>query len=141
MSHPVCVFQPGDGFTRELPLTPALVREFARLGGDTNPLHHDDEAAKTSRFGTLIASGGQCTAMMMGPLADYLTQRGGAVGLEFSFKFKRAVPAQGNYQLQWIIERLEYKQSLKGFLLFLNGDLRCGETMHVLATCTALAMD
>lgn len=141
MNHPVCVFQPGDGFTRELALTPALVREFAHLGGDTNPLHHDDEAAKASRFGVLIASGGQCTAMMMGPLADYLTKKGGAVGLEFSFKFKKAVPAQENYQLDWIIERLEHKQSLKGFLLFLNGRLRCGETMHVVATCTALVMD
>ena len=141
MTQPVCIFQPGEEFTREIKLTPALVREFATLGGDTNPLHHDEEFAKASRFGELIASGGQCTAMMMGPAADYLTQKGGAVGLEFNFKFKKAVPATGLYTLHWKIEDVEHKPSLKGFLLFFSGSLSCGKTVHVVSTCTALAMD
>lgn len=111
------------------------------MGGDTNALHHDEAYAKASRFGGLIASGGQCTAMMMGPLADFLTARKNAVGLEFSFKFTKAVPAEGIYQLHWQIDKITHKSSLKGHLIQFVGRLMQGEVLHIAATCTALEMD
>lgn len=117
------------------------VREVATLIGDTNPLHHDEAVAKASRFGRLIASGGHCAAMMLGALAGWLTERDGAVGLDFAFRFRRAVPAGCRARLTWTIAAIRPKDSLKGHLLTLEGVLDDGEGgVFITASSTALAM-
>lgn len=47
----------GDSFSVERVVTDELVREFAELSGDHNPLHLDEDYAKTTRFGRRIAHG------------------------------------------------------------------------------------
>jgi acyl dehydratase len=47
----------GDSFSIERRVTDELVRAFAEISGDHNPLHLDDEFAKTTRFGKRIAHG------------------------------------------------------------------------------------
>jgi 3-hydroxybutyryl-CoA dehydratase len=47
----------GETFSNERQVTDALVRGFAELSGDHNPIHLDDEFAKTTRFGRRIAHG------------------------------------------------------------------------------------
>jgi 3-hydroxybutyryl-CoA dehydratase len=47
----------GDSFSIERKVTDELVRQFAKLSGDHNPLHLDDEYAATTRFGRRIAHG------------------------------------------------------------------------------------
>lgn len=47
----------GDSFSRSREVTDELVRAFAELSGDHNPIHLDDEFAKTTRFGRRIAHG------------------------------------------------------------------------------------
>src|SRR3954463_11885614 len=47
----------GDSFTTTREVTDQLIREFAELSGDHNPIHLDDEFAKTTRFGQRIAHG------------------------------------------------------------------------------------
>lgn len=47
----------GETFSIERQVTDELVRQFADLSGDHNPLHLDDEYAKTTRFGKRIAHG------------------------------------------------------------------------------------
>ncbi len=49
--------QIGDSFSISRLVTDELVREFAELSGDHNPLHLDEEYAKTTRFGRRIAHG------------------------------------------------------------------------------------
>lgn len=137
----VSAFSEGEDFTKILAFTPQSVKQFATLGGDTNPLHHDEAYAKASRFGGLIASGGQCTAMMMGPVADFLTARKNAVGLEFNFKFHKAVPATGDYTLHWKILTITHKASLNGHLIKFEGRLMQGDLLHVSCLCTGLEMD
>ena len=47
----------GDKFTIEREVTEDLVRAFAEISGDHNPIHLDEEFAKTTRFGRRIAHG------------------------------------------------------------------------------------
>ena len=47
----------GDTFTKERLVTDDLVRAFAEVSGDYNPIHLDEEFAKTTRFGRRIAHG------------------------------------------------------------------------------------
>jgi 3-hydroxybutyryl-CoA dehydratase len=47
----------GDKFSSGKQITDAVVRAFAELSGDFNPIHLDEEFAKTTRFGRRIAHG------------------------------------------------------------------------------------
>jgi len=47
----------GDTFTKERLVTDELVRAFAEVSGDYNPIHLDEEFAKGTRFGRRIAHG------------------------------------------------------------------------------------
>ena len=47
----------GDKFSNERTVTDELIRAFAELSGDHNPIHLDEEFAKITRFGKRIAHG------------------------------------------------------------------------------------
>ena len=47
----------GDSFSTTREVTDELVREFAELSGDHNPIHIDEEFARETRFGQRIAHG------------------------------------------------------------------------------------
>jgi acyl dehydratase len=47
----------GDTFSTERRVTDELIRKFADVSGDFNPIHLDEEFAKTTRFGKRIAHG------------------------------------------------------------------------------------
>lgn len=47
----------GDTFSTTREVTELLINEFAELSGDHNPIHLDEEFAKTTRFGQRIAHG------------------------------------------------------------------------------------
>ena len=47
----------GDTFSTSREVTDELVRKFAEVSGDYNPIHLDEEFAKNTRFGRRIAHG------------------------------------------------------------------------------------
>ena len=49
--------QLGDTWSIEREVTDQLIREFADLSGDHNPIHLDEEFARSTRFGRRIAHG------------------------------------------------------------------------------------
>jgi 3-hydroxybutyryl-CoA dehydratase len=49
--------QIGDKFSISKQITEAVVKAFAEFSGDYNPIHLDEEFAKTTRFGKRIAHG------------------------------------------------------------------------------------
>ncbi len=47
----------GDKFSTTREVTDEVIRKFAEVSGDYNPIHLDEEFAKTTRFGKRIAHG------------------------------------------------------------------------------------
>lgn len=68
----------GDQFSTSKQITDAVVRAFADLSGDYNPIHIDEEFAKTTQFGRRIAHG-----MISGALISAV--------LGYEFKERRVV--------------------------------------------------
>ena len=56
--------QVGETASRTVRITDEHIELYARLTGDRNPIHHDDEFARRSRFGGRIAQGGVVTGIL-----------------------------------------------------------------------------
>ncbi len=114
----------GERFSSDVTLTPTIVAEYARAAGDNNPVHHDSEFAKLTRFGHLIASGTHTTALLLGLTASHFSQRGAMVGLEFWVRFRRAVFADERIRLEWLVIRVTANPKLGGDVVELRGRIR-----------------
>ena len=102
----------GTSFEVEHVFETEASQAFARLVGDTNPLHHDEAMATASRFGGLIASGTETTARMMGLTAGYFSNLGPTVGMEFTFRFRRGVPMNARTLIRWVVTDIEHRPGL-----------------------------
>ena len=111
----------GARFTRRATFDASSIRQFATLCGDENPLHHDARAAAASPFGALIASGPHVVALMMGLDATFLSRNHEALGLGFEFRFVKAVPAGSELTLEWTITGVDFKPSLRGEIVSVQG--------------------
>ncbi|HCA56621.1 MAG TPA: enoyl-CoA hydratase [Blastocatellia bacterium] len=65
----------GDSFSRTREVTDALVRAFAELSGDFNPIHLDEEFAAKTRFGRRIAHGMLTGAFISAVLGQEFAER------------------------------------------------------------------
>jgi acyl dehydratase len=80
----------GDSATRTQTITDDMVRTFAELTGDTNPVHLDEEYAATTPFGRRIAHGMIAAALISATLANDLPGPG-TVYLGQDLKFRGPV--------------------------------------------------
>src|SRR5690606_4136883 len=81
-------FQVGQTASISETMTDEKVREFARLTGDTNPLHLDEKFAKQTRFGRRIVHGAMVTGLLSKLAGTKLPGPGAAV-LSAQFTFKK----------------------------------------------------
>lgn len=65
----------GDEFSRTREVTDELIRDFARVSGDHNPIHLDEEFAAKTRFGRRIAHGMLSGALISAVLGDEFRER------------------------------------------------------------------
>lgn len=65
----------GDKFSTSKQITDSVVRAFADLSGDYNPIHIDEEFAKTTRFGKRIAHGMISGALISAVLGNEFKER------------------------------------------------------------------
>ncbi|MEZ4865943.1 MAG: MaoC family dehydratase [Caldilineaceae bacterium] len=112
---------PHERFATKITLTPALVAAYAQAAGDTNPVHHDPAFAATTRYGRLIASGTQTTALLLGLTAAHFSQQGAMVGLEFWVRFRRPIFADETIRLEWLVIKVTPNAKLKGDIVDLRG--------------------
>ena len=100
--------------------------EFAQLTGDSNPLHHDRQAAERACFGEIIASGQQTASQMMGVVASRFSQRDDGVPremlcLNFNFAFKAPIFADQDIHIAWRVSKLEASVRQGGYIGHLDG--------------------
>lgn len=113
--------QVGERFGGQISLTAAEIATFATLCGDLNPLHHDESYARQTRFGGIIACGPQVISLMMGLTATHFSRASAMLGLEFTFRFRKAVIADETIDIAWEVITAEPKASLGGDLVTLEG--------------------
>ena len=82
--------QPGDKASRITTITDEMIRLFADLTGDTNPVHLDDTYAAGTRFGRRIAHGMIAAGLISATLANDLPGPG-TVYLSQTLQFKAPV--------------------------------------------------
>ena len=115
-------------------LTSEEIAEFAKLSGDLNPLHHDKYYAKKTRFKEIIACGPHIISLMMAIPATHFSKKTMMVGLEFSFRFHKAIKAGETIDMEWEIIKVEPKASLQGVILTLDGKA-VNQEEQVAVTC------
>jgi 3-hydroxybutyryl-CoA dehydratase len=81
---------PGDSSSRTTTITDEMIRGFADLSGDTNPIHLDDVYAAGTRFGRRIAHGMIAASLISATLANDLPGPG-TVYLSQTLQFKAPV--------------------------------------------------
>lgn len=65
----------GDEFSTSREVTDEVIRKFAEVSGDFNPIHLDEEFAKTTRFGKRIAHGMLSGAFISAVLGNEFRER------------------------------------------------------------------
>lgn len=80
----------GDSFSKDRTVTDELIRNFAEISGDHNPIHLDEEFAKQTRFGRRIAHGMLSGAFISAVLGYELSERK-IVYLSQSLRFRSPV--------------------------------------------------
>jgi len=115
---------PGERFSSQVTLSPAIVAAYAQAAGDDNPVHHDSEFAASTRYGRLIASGTHTTALLLGLTAAHFSKRGAMVGLEFWVRFRRPIFADETIRLEWLVVKVTPNQKLEGEIVELRGRIK-----------------
>src|SRR5690349_21426023 len=82
--------KPGDRASRTQSISDEMIRSFAALTGDTNPVHLDDAYAAGTRFGRRIAHGMIAAGLISATLANDLPGPG-TVYLSQTLQFKAPV--------------------------------------------------
>ena len=80
----------GDCFTISKEVTDELIRKFADVSGDHNPIHLDEEFAKTTRFGKRIAHG-MLGASFISAVLGYKLSENKVIYLSQTLKFTAPV--------------------------------------------------
>ncbi len=111
----------GERITEEARFSKEEIAEFAKLAGDFNPLHHDEEFAKATRFGGIIACGPQTASRFLGMTATHFSRRGASLGLEFSLRFLGPVRPEEKLEMVWDVVEVTDKPKLEWAIVKLEG--------------------
>lgn len=135
----------GESVSARMRLTSDEIRAFALLTEDSNPLHHDRQAAQRANFGEIIASGQHTASRLMGLVASHFSRPADGLPrdmlcLNFNFAFKAPVFAEQEIALQWRVTSVEANPHRGGFIGHLDGDARIGSRICVVGRGTVLVM-
>ena len=113
----------GFSFEKMITLSKEDISTFARLSGDFNPLHHDEETGKSGRFGSIIASGPQSSALFMGTIATYLAPGYLVMGMRIEGEFRAPIKPDLELQIRWVVKTVVPKPRLNGYIVTNEGGI------------------
>ena len=137
----------GESFSKTVRYSREDIADFARLSHDANPLHHDLQRAQRARFGEIIASGQQTSAIMMGMMATHFSRADGELQRELlclnvNFAFKHPVFADQDILLQWRVGSVDWNSKLNGCVAQLDGTASVARSSpSLIARCTILVKE
>ena len=116
----------GETIARSVRYTREQIADFARLSGDSNPVHSDLLAAQRARYGEIIASGQQTVAQLMGLVASHFSRADDGIEremlcLNFNFAFKLPIFAQQEVKLVWQVGSVDWNARLGGWIGLVDG--------------------
>lgn len=82
--------QVGQKVQRSRLVTARDIELFTEISGDHNPLHYDEQAARTTRFGGIVVQGGITSAILNAVVAEDLPGPG-TVFLQVNWSFRAPV--------------------------------------------------
>jgi acyl dehydratase len=101
----------GQTATRELAVTSEIVRAYAEITGDYNPLHFDEEFASRTRFGRLMAQGGIATGLLHALVAMQVPGPG-SVFMRQSWTFPRPVYIGDTIRAEATVKSVRERRSM-----------------------------
>lgn len=104
-------FEMGQSAKVKVQVTDAMIRGFAEISGDRNPVHLDDEFAKTTRFGRRIAHGMITGALISRALATELPGPG-AIYLGQSLRFVAPVYVDEEIEIHLRITQVKEEKGI-----------------------------
>ncbi len=101
----------GQQATRELTVTDEMVRAYAEITGDRNPLHFDAEFAARTRFKRLMAQGGITTGLLHALVAMDMPGAG-SVFVRQSWSFPRPVYIGDTIRAQATVKSVRERRNM-----------------------------
>ena len=98
--------RPGDRAALSRRVEAGDIERFTQISGDRNPLHYDERAARTSRFGEIIVQGGVTSAILNAVVAERLPGPG-TVFLKVEWSF--LAPVRPGDEITGAVEVLEVR--------------------------------
>ena len=117
---------PGQKASRELTVTGEIVRAYAEITGDYNPLHFDAEFTGRTRFRRLMAQGGITTGLLHAMVAMDLPGPG-SVFVRQNWSFPRPVYIGDTIRAEATVKSVRERRGVATIeFVVTNGD---GETV------------
>ncbi|VWC75784.1 dehydratase [Burkholderia lata] len=133
------VIAPDHTFHLDLVVTREDIAKFAGLCENFNPLHHDEDYAKTTRFGSIIAVGPQIMSLFTSMVATHFSEITPMVGVDFSSR--SAIRAGDTLRMHWTVSALTPSEKMKGTLAHLQGEVRNAKGIVIKGKGLVLLMD
>ena len=133
-----CPVDVGFKFTKEIVFTREDISTSAKQCGDMNPLHHDEERAKSSRFGGIIACGPHTSAVYLSTVTAFLAPEYLGIGMTSEFEFRAPIRPDIPLDIKWEIKTITPKPKLGGYVVTNEGGIYLNEEILLWSQATFL---
>ena len=119
------------------------ISRLATLTLDSNPVHHDREAAQRAGLADVIASGQHTSALMSGLAASHFSRTDDGIAramlcLHFNFAYREPIFAGSEVTMRWVVSSTEWNPSLDGVIAQIEGKATVANALAVIARGTVL---